>query len=230
MNLNQYIEHTLVKADCSAAEIEQKCQEALTEGFYAVCIPPYHVKRAHRTLNGTPVKIVSVVGYPFGYAPTPVKVAEIMKVIEYGADEIDAAINISAIKSEDWNYVRNDIDSMSTAVRIRGKVIKFILQIDLLTLVEMEKLASICQEMQIGYITIATALLKEESLLKTVQLLKEILPSNVKIKIAGQIKTLSLVERLLAGGVDRLEYPGHAIIEQSNSTVEVSNGSVRPLA
>ena len=104
--LAQYIDHTVLKPDNSVEEIKILCTEALEHGFYAVCVSPYYVKHAKRFLEGSNVKVSTVVGFPMGYAFTTAKVEEIKRAFIDGADEIDAVVNINAVKSEDWNYIK----------------------------------------------------------------------------------------------------------------------------
>ena len=227
MKQNHYLAHTILKADCTVKDIEKKCTEAVVNQSYAVCIPPYYVKKAASLLENTPVKVVTAVGFPMGYAPTPIKVAEIIKMIDYGADEIDATTNTCAIKNGDWNYVRNDIDSMATAARLKGKTIKIILRLELLTKIELEQLCEICKEANIKFIVASVNLREEEAIIRIIQSLKEILPSNVKIKISSKIKSLELVKKLVIAGADRLEYLGDFPLKGKEPVFESENGEVK---
>jgi deoxyribose-phosphate aldolase len=129
MNIAEYIDHTLLKPDANLENILQVCTEAQEFGFAAVCIPPFYVNSAFRALESgkQKVQIATVVGFPLGYSSTAAKVEEVKRALEDGADEIDAVINLCAIKSQSWAHVRNDLDSMVMATRMRGKKIKIIL-------------------------------------------------------------------------------------------------------
>ena len=115
------------------ADIKRLCQEAVEHNFYAVCVPPYFVSKVEQELQNSSVKIATVIGFPYGYSETPIKVAEARRCIEEGADELDIVINISAVKSGDWNYVRTEIEQMATTVRLKGKICKLILELSVLS-------------------------------------------------------------------------------------------------
>ena len=126
MQLAEKIDHTLLKPDCTLENIKTVCEEAKTHRFFSVCVPPFYVKDAVQFLEDESVKVATVIGFPMGYATTPAKVEEIKRAIDEGADEVDAVVNICAVKSGNWNYVRNDIDSMTRIAHMRGKIIKVI--------------------------------------------------------------------------------------------------------
>ncbi|MEZ4992600.1 MAG: deoxyribose-phosphate aldolase [Saprospiraceae bacterium] len=142
-NLAPYFDHTVLKPDTTRTQIEQLCKEALEYGFASVCVPPFFVKRAVQLLDDSPVHASTVIGFPFGYSTTAAKVEEIKRAIDEGAQEVDVVINICAVKSSDWNYVRHDIERMIAATHLKGKVIKIILETGLLSETEIRKLAEI---------------------------------------------------------------------------------------
>ena len=146
MRLAGIIDHTILKPDCSMDEIKRLCAEAVKYEFKAVCIPPFYIKEAAQLLEKAPVKVAGVIGFPMGYSATAAKVEEIKRAINDGADELDVVINICAVKSGNWNYVRNDIDSMTLATHSRGKVIKVIIETGLLSTWTRSK--GICAAMQ----------------------------------------------------------------------------------
>ena len=129
MNLASFIDHTLLKADCTLEEIKRVCAEAIQYQFAAVCIPPFYVNHAADLLADSTIKVATVVGFPMGYPSTPAKVEEIKKAVDDGADEVDAVINLCAVKNGNWSYIRNDIDSMIMAAHLKGKAIKIILEV-----------------------------------------------------------------------------------------------------
>src|SRR5215469_4703698 len=98
IQLNTYIDHTLLKADATEAEIRQLCAEAVKYKFYAVCVNGSRVRLARQILENTPVKIAAVVGFPLGAMETSSKVHETAGAIANGADEIDMVINIGQLK------------------------------------------------------------------------------------------------------------------------------------
>ena len=113
--MRAYIEHTNLKPDCTNQDIIKLCEEAVEHGFYGVCISPYFVQLAKKTIKKSPVKIITVVGFPLGYSTVAAKVEETKKAIISGADEIDMVMNIQAFKSGDYVSVQNDIQAVTTA-------------------------------------------------------------------------------------------------------------------
>jgi deoxyribose-phosphate aldolase len=202
--LAKKIDHTLLKPDCTFADIEKICNEAKMYGFASVCVPPYYVKEASKKLEDTLIKVTTVVGFPMGYSTTPAKVEEVKRAIVEGVDEIDVVVNICAIKQSNWSYVRNDIDSMTRAAHLRGKIVKIILEIGLLTQAEVEKVCQLCNELEVNYIKTSTGYNTNPITTDEVRFLKSIINPKIKIKASGGIKTGKHAQDLLDAGADRL--------------------------
>src|SRR5205085_6577758 len=94
MQLNQYIDHTVLKPTTTIADIEKLCSEAIQYSFAAVCVPPPFIKKAKELTAGTPVRVATVIGFPFGYAAIEAKIAEVLLAMVDGADELDIVINL----------------------------------------------------------------------------------------------------------------------------------------
>jgi len=204
MNLASYIDHTFLKPDCTQQDIERACKEAILHGFAAVCVPPFYVKLAAGLLEGRKVKVATVIGFPMGYTATPAKVEEIKKAIDDGADEVDAVVNICAVKSGNWNFVANDIDSMATAAHLKGKAIKIIMEAELLTETEITQLCQAALESQADFVKASTGFNSTEAGVETIRLLKSIVGDKVKIKAGGDIRTKADAERLIEAGAQRI--------------------------
>jgi len=209
MNLSHIIEHTILEPDCPAVQIQTLCEEALAHRFPAICIPPFHINKAVSFLEESPVKIGSVIGFPMGYNSTPAKVEEIKRAIDDGVDELDAAVNLCAVKSDNWNYVKNDIDSMMMAVHLKGKIIKIILETALLTKKELERLCGICTETGVDYVGTATGFNGGGATVEMVSFLRRQLPANIKIKACGGIQTAELAGQLAEAGANRIGLPSN---------------------
>lgn len=204
MNLTKFIDHTILKPNCTKADIERICEEAALYQFPTVCIPPFFVKDAANILEDKLVKVGTVIGFPMGYSTTAAKVEEIKRSINDGADEVDVVVNVCAIKSEQWNYVRNDIDSATRAVHLKGKVIKIILETCLLTASEIKRVCDFCTEIGVDYVKTSTGFNGEGATNETVAYLKSLLPSNIKIKASGGIKSQNQAIELIEAGANRL--------------------------
>jgi len=204
MDLARYIDATILKPDTTLAEVKKLCEEALQYGFAAVCVPPFFVKDSARALEDTKVNVCTVIGFPMGYSATPAKVEEIKKAIDEGASELDCVINICAVKSKQWNYVRNEIDSMAMASQMRGKVIKLIIETGLLTEAEITKTCELAAEVQVNFVKTSTGVNGKGASVPIIESLRKKLPANIKIKASGGIRDRKFAEELVAAGADRI--------------------------
>ena len=112
MELNKYIDHTNLKADATIRDIEKLCDEAVKYKFASVCVSPYYVPLAHELLENSNVNVCTVIGFPLGQNTTSTKAYEAIEAINNGADEIDMVINIAALKNEDYDYVKEEIEEI----------------------------------------------------------------------------------------------------------------------
>lgn len=200
----QYIDHTILNADCRPEDIERICAEARTHQFKAVCIPPYYVRKATQELKGSTTKVATVVGFPMGYSPTASKVEEIKRAIDEGVDEVDVVVNLCAIKEKNWSFVQNDINSMTTAVHLKGKRIKVILETALLDKEEILKLCDICNQTKPDFVKTSTGKNGGGATLEVVQLLREQLDPVIQLKASGGIRTKEDARAFIAAGANRL--------------------------
>lgn len=203
MELAQILEHTLLKPNVTADEIKQLCVDAIAHSFVAVCVPPYYVALAARKLDDTPIKVVTVVGFPMGYEATQVKVEQVKQSIEQGVDEVDMVVNIAAIKDGNWSYVSNDIRSVTMAAHIKGKQIKVIFETGILTQEEILRLCDICNDIKVDYVKTSTGINASGVTLDTILCLRDNL-NGIKLKASGGIKTKAFAEQLMKAGVSRI--------------------------
>ncbi len=204
MQLAEKIDHTILKPDCTLKDIQSVCEEAISHRFYSVCVPPFYVKDAFQFLEKTNVKVTTVVGFPMGYATTPAKVEEIKRAIDDGAEEVDAVVNICAVKSANWNYVRNDIDSMTRIAHLRGKTIKVILETGMMTQEELDRLCKVCIESEVDFVKTSTGILAAGANADIVSWLRAQLPPSIKIKASGGLRSYQDAVLLIEAGAARL--------------------------
>lgn len=204
MSLANVIDHTILRPDCTHSDIEKVCKEAIKHQFKAVCIPPYYVKDAKILLENSSVKVATVIGFPSGYSSTPAKVEEIKRALDDGADEFDVVVNICAIKNGNWNFVQNDIESMTRAVHLKGKSIKIILETALLNKEEIEKACAICTNSGVNFVKTSTGFNGPGASEETVRFLRSILPPSIKIKASGGIRSKELAHKMLEAGAERI--------------------------
>jgi deoxyribose-phosphate aldolase len=204
-NLAGIIEHTILKPDCSLEDVRRVCEEANQYGFVGVCIPPFFVRDAKRILGeNSRVRLATVVGFPMGYSAIAAKSEEIKRAVEEGVDEIDAVVNIAAVKSGNWNHVRHDVDGIARATHIRGRVSKLILECGLLTEAEIRQIAEIAHGEGIHYLKTGTGFHGYPATEEMVRLLKSLAGNTMKVKASGGIRTRAGAEALVKAGADRL--------------------------
>lgn len=204
MNIASYIDHTVLKQNTTATDISKLCQEAITEGFVAVCVPPYFVSTAKDLLKNSEVKIATVIGFPFGYQSLVSKLAEIEDAIVNGADELDVVHNLSALKSNDWEYLEQEIKSCTELVHKQNKIIKVIVESGLLNKEELKKCCKYYSPIGIDYMKTSTGFAPKGADIESVQLMRMHLPEHIFIKAAGGIRSYAFAKDLIEHGADRL--------------------------
>jgi deoxyribose-phosphate aldolase len=205
-NLNQYIEHTLLKADTSISAVRRICEEALKHQFGGVCLPPFFMRDARRLL-GEPkrsMRLSTVVGFPMGYSAIAAKIEEIKRATEEGADDIDAVVNIAAVKSAQWNHVNNELESLLLATSMRGRTLKLILECGLLTETEIQRLCERVAALNIPFVKTGTGQHGIHAAPSMVATLRQLLPPAIQIKAAGGIRTRDQAEALIYAGAARI--------------------------
>ena len=194
-------DHTLLRVDCTSAEIRALCDQAIRYDCASVCIPPCHVAGAKRYV-GNRLKICTVIGFPNGYMTTAAKAFEAADAVKNGADEIDMVINVSMVKDGCWVDVANDIRAVREAVP--GKILKVIIECCLLTDEEKIHLCKIVSDCGADFIKTSTGFSRGGATREDVQLLRENSPHTLKVKAAGGISSLQDAEDFIALGADRL--------------------------
>lgn len=216
MKIASFIDHTVLKADTTLANVQRICEEAVKHQFAAVCVPPYYVAPARQALEGSSVRLATVIGFPMGYSATFAKVEEIKRAIDEGADEYDVVINVAAVKNGNWNFVRNDLDRMITACHLRAKQIKVIIESGLLTEEEIRQICTICNDLVPDYVKTSTGFNGPGANPDVIRLLRSLLKPEIKIKASGGIRTAADARALIEAGANRLgASQGVAIISES---------------
>ncbi len=204
MNIASYIDHTVLKPTTLVADVEKLCAEAIQYHFAAVCVPPLFVKKAVALLAGTPVKVATVIGFPFGYSAIEAKVAETVLAIVDGADELDLVINISALKNNDWQFLAGEINAILPIIRRAGKVIKIIIESGVLTDEEIIKCCDLYGAAGVDFMKTSTGYAEKGATVAAVQLLRKHLAEKIQIKASGGIKTYTFAKQLIDAGATRI--------------------------
>jgi deoxyribose-phosphate aldolase len=204
LNINSYIDHTILKPETTFVDVERLCNEAIQYQFAAVCIPPLFVRIAKEILDKSTVKTATVIGFPFGYSAIEAKVAEIVLAMVDGTDELDMVINISAIKNNDWNFIANEINTIMPIVKSKDKIMKVIIESGILTDDEIIKCCDIYGTAGVDYVKTSTGYAERGATVHAVKLIRAHLADSIKIKASGGIKTYEFAKQLIEAGADRL--------------------------
>lgn len=203
--INNYIEHTLLKPNATKKELTTLFDEAKAHSFKGVCINPCHVAFAKEYLTGTPVNIVTVIGFPLGANSTSVKAFEAAQAVKDGADEIDMVINVTALKDGADSFVKNDIKEV---VKASGeKPVKVILETDLITKEEIKKACLICAEAGAKFVKTSTGFVKDGvgATVENVKLMYETVKDfGLQVKASGGIRSFEDAQKMINAGATRL--------------------------
>lgn len=205
MDIKQYIEHTILKQDMVHNELLQVLEEARVNKFKGVCINPGLVKFAKNYLLGSGVKVVTVCGFPLGASKAEVKAFEAKQSVEDGADEVDMVINVSALKMQEYNTVRIDIEKVVEAC---GDIpVKVILETDLLTKEEIKKGCELCIEAGAKFVKTSTGFVKNGVGAKAedVKLMHEtVKDAGLEVKASGGVRSKEDALAMIEAGATRL--------------------------
>ena len=204
MNLATYIDHTILKQTTTVSEVDKVCVEASMAGFYAVCIPPKYVAGARKLLDGSRVKVATVIGFPLGYNATEVKVREIEEALEMGADELDMVIDLCALKSGDWKQLTREIEECLKPVKASGKLLKIIVESGMLTDSELISCCQLYSRYDIDFMKTSTGFSGTGATVHAVRMMREFLPARIGIKASGGIRTYDFAKELIDAGATRI--------------------------
>ena len=219
MKIASYIDHTILKPTTTLSDVEKLCMEAGEYGFAAVCVPPPFVKRCHDILKSTSVKVATVIGFPFGYSAIEAKLAESVLAIVDGADELDMVINLIALKGNDWDYLEKEVKLILELVRNKNKVLKVIIESGVLTDEEIIRCCELYGAAGIDYLKTSTGYAERGATLEAVQLMRRYLPSGIRIKASGGIRTYEFAKQLVEAGADRLGCSSSVAIAKGEAPV-----------
>jgi deoxyribose-phosphate aldolase len=212
-DLAKYFDHTILKPAATEDEVEKVCKEAVSYGFFSVCVNPVQVKKVSQFLAGTEVKICSVIGFPLGASTTYIKGLETERAVIDGADEIDMVINVGALKDADYATVQKDIHTVVRAAG--GKMVKVIIETCLLEQEEIVDACQISRKAGAHFVKTSTGFAGGGATVEDVALMKETVGSDLQVKASGGIKTLDDVNKMIAAGADRIgASAGVAIMEE----------------
>lgn len=219
MEINKYIDHTLLKAFATSEDIKKLCDEAMKYHFKSVCVNPAFVKLAKEYLDGSDVLVCTVIGFPLGANTKEVKVVEAMDAIHNGADEVDMVINIGKAKEHDYEYIEDEIKMVVAAST--GKTVKVIIETCYLTDEEKVACCKAAQSAHATFVKTSTGFGTSGASAHDVKLMRETVGDTMGVKASGGIKNLTDFNTMVESGASRIgASSGVAIMESFNNQEE----------
>lgn len=202
IEINRYIDHTLLRPTATEDDIIRLCEEAREYNFKCVCVNGSFVGLAHEKLKDTEVGVCAVVGFPLGAMSTEAKVYEATQAVKDGATEIDMVINIGALKSKQLQQVEQEIRAIKQA--IGDKVLKVILETCYLTSEEINLGSQLAVNAQADYVKTSTGFGTAGASEEGIELMKKAVAGKAKLKASGGIKNLDTALFYIELGVERI--------------------------
>jgi deoxyribose-phosphate aldolase len=200
--LASLIDHTLLRADARAADVQRLCEEARHHGFATVCVNPRWVARASEWLEGSEVQVCTVIGFPFGATYGATKAAETDEAVLRGASELEMVIDIGALLDGDHRHVRRDIEQVVEAAQ--GRLVKVILETAVLDEAAKRLGATLARDAGADFVKTSTGFGPGGATVDDVRLLRSIVGDAMGVKASGGIRSRRDALAMLEAGADRL--------------------------
>ena len=197
-------DHSLLNPSMSDRHLEQGCRLGLEYDCASVCIMPYYLKRCAEILKGSTVKASTTIGFPHGGHTTAVKVAEAQRALDDDGQELDMVVNVSKVLSEDWNYVRRDIQAVIEVTHARGQKVKVIFENCYLKDHHKIRLCEICGELGADWVKTSTGYGTGGATIEDLKLMRAHAPARVQVKAAGGVRDFDKLLEVRALGVTRV--------------------------
>jgi deoxyribose-phosphate aldolase len=218
MELNQMIDHTILKADATEADVLRIIEEAKKYNFFSVCINPCWVSLAKEELAGTDVAVCTVIGFPLGANTSEVKAYEATDAITNGATEVDMVINVGALKSKQYKKVLKDIQAVVEAAKDKA-LVKVIIETALLTDEEKVKVCELAKEAGADFVKTSTGFSTGGATVADVALMRQTVGPDMGVKASGGIHNEQEAQAMIEAGATRIgTSAGVAIMEGASGT------------
>lgn len=218
MKISKYIDHTILKADTTEEAVINICKEAKEYDFASVCVNGCYTSLVRKELEGTDVKTCVVVGFPLGAMTKETKAFETKNAIENGAQEIDMVINIGALKSKNYDLVKEDIKAVVDAAEGKA-IVKVIIEACLLTDEEKVKVCEMSKEVGADFVKTSTGFSTGGATVEDVKLMRETVGPNVGVKASGAVRTIDDAKAVIEAGANRIGASSSvAIVEGTNDS------------
>lgn len=219
IDIAKLIDHTLLKADSTKSQIEKLCKEAKEHQFASVCVNPYWVQYCSKLLEGTDVKVCTVIGFPLGATSKEVKAFETRYAIEHGAEEVDMVINIGALKDKDVDIVEEDIAEVVKSAKDKA-LVKVIIETSLLTDEEKELACQLCVKAGADFVKTSTGFSTGGATVEDVKLMRQTVGPEMGVKASGGVRDLASVNDMVKAGATRIGTSNGITIVQGNVATE----------
>ncbi|MBU5366210.1 deoxyribose-phosphate aldolase [Enterococcus devriesei] len=203
MEINRMIDHTILKADATKADVMKIIEEAKKYRFYSVCINPTWVALAAKELQGEPVAVCTVIGFPLGANTTETKAFEATNAIANGAAEVDMVINIGELKDGNYEKVQKDIEAVVAAAKDKA-LVKVIIETSLLTNEEKVKACELAKAAGADFVKTSTGFSTGGATVEDVRLMRETVGPEMGVKASGGIHNAKEAEAMIEAGATRL--------------------------
>ena len=198
------IDHTLLKPDATQEQVAQLCFEARKYSFASVCVNPTWVELCAKLLEGSPVKVCTVIGFPLGATPPEVKAFETQVALNKGATEIDMVINIGALKARDLELVARDIRGVVQTAHPRGALVKVILETALLNDEEKNIACLLSKEAGADFVKTSTGFASGGATVHDVELMRKAVGPQMGVKASGGVRTYEDAASMIRAGATRI--------------------------
>ncbi len=230
LDLAKMIDHTLLKPDATQEQIAQLCFEARKYGFASVCINPTWVELCAKLLEGSPVKVCTVIGFPLGATSPEVKSFETQVALSHGATEIDMVINVGALKARDLDLVAKDIRGVVAASHAGKSIVKVIIEAILLTDEEKTIACLLAKEAGADYVKTSTGFASGGATVHDVALMRRVVGPEMGVKAAGGVRTYEDAENMIKAGATRIGASAGVKIIQGPTSAPTPNVPVQASA
>ena len=203
MELNRMIDHTILKPEATEAAVQKIIDEAKEYNFFSVCINPCWVAFASEQLADTDVAVCTVIGFPLGANTPEVKAYEAADAIKNGANEVDMVINIGALKSQQYEYVRQDIQGVVDAAKGKA-LVKVIIETALLTDEEKVKACELAKEAGADFVKTSTGFSTGGAKVADIRLMRETVGPDMGVKASGGVHNAEEALAMIEAGATRI--------------------------
>ena len=202
MQMNSYLEHTILKQGLSKKDIEEAVELCLNNNIPTLVVPPALVNLTSEVISNNSLSLCTVIGFPLGYNSFSVKLYEIQDAIYNGANEIDLVIDNSLVKNEEWKKLNSEFAAYRKACGSR--ILKVIIETSLLNIQEIINITTLLVENKIDYVKTSTGFVGDGAKLEHIRSIKEVFGDQIKIKASGGIRDKEIVEKFIEAGADRI--------------------------